>query len=183
MTARDAERWVGRSLFDDAVPTPFLFVDRTILERNIAHMQALANAFSVGLRPHTKTHKIAAIAKMQLQAGACGLTVAKLGEAQALIDAGIRTSFMVAQPFVGAEKVRWALRLAEQNELLVCLDSLELAASLGEVAIALACCRDTGAGWRPPVQRRAAHRSRRFALRLSQGAFALHGGRPFRRCG
>jgi D-serine deaminase-like pyridoxal phosphate-dependent protein len=137
MTARDAERWVGRSLFDDAVPTPFLFVDRTILERNIAHMQALANAFSVGLRPHTKTHKIAAIAKMQLQAGACGLTVAKLGEAQALIDAGIRTSFMVAQPFVGAEKVRWALRLAEQNELLVCLDSLELAASLGEVAIAL----------------------------------------------
>ncbi len=137
MTVRDAERWVGRSLFDDAVPTPFLFVDRTILERNIAHMQALANAFRVGLRPHTKTHKIAAIAKMQLQAGANGLTVAKLGEAQALIEAGIRTSFMVAQSFVGAEKVRWALRLAEQNELLVCLDSVELAASLGEVAVAL----------------------------------------------
>lgn len=137
MTVRDAERWVGCSLFDDAVPTPFLFIDRTILERNIAHMQALADAAGVRLRPHTKTHKIAAIAKMQWQAGACGLTVAKLGEAQALVDAGLRTSFLVAQPFVGAEKVRWALQLAEQNELLVCLDNLELAEAMGEVAAAL----------------------------------------------
>ncbi|MFA0751510.1 MAG: hypothetical protein SLRJCFUN_001913 [Candidatus Fervidibacter sp.] len=136
MTVRDAERWVGRSLFDDAVPTPFLFIDRTILERNIARMQALANAAGVRLRPHTKTHKIAAIAKMQWQAGACGLTVAKLGEAQALVDAGLQTSFLVAQPFVSAEKVRWALQLAEQNELLICLDSVELAETMGEVAAA-----------------------------------------------
>lgn len=143
MTALDAERWVGRSLFDDAVPTPFLFIDRTILERNIAHMQALAKAAGVNLRPHTKTHKIAAIAKMQLQTGANGLTVAKLGEAQAFTDAGIRTSFMVAQPFFGAEKVRWALKLAEQNELLVCLDNVELAEAMGEIAAASGKVLDT----------------------------------------
>jgi Predicted amino acid aldolase or racemase len=111
MTWRDAERFVGRSIFDEGVPTPFVFIDIAILQRNIAHMQALAQTAGVKLRPHIKTHKIAAIAKMQMQAGAFGLTVAKLGEAQALLDAGIQTSFMVAQPFVGTEKVRWALRM------------------------------------------------------------------------
>lgn len=128
------EQFVGRSVFDETVPTPFVFVDRAILERNITHMQALAQAAGVNLRPHIKTHKIAAIAKMQIQAGACGLTVAKLGEAQAFIDAGIRTSYMVAQPFVGSEKVRWALQLADICELLVCLDNFELAAAMGDIA-------------------------------------------------
>ena len=134
MTWRDAERFVGRSIFDEGVPTPFVFIDLSTLQRNIAHMQALAQTANVKLRPHIKTHKIAAIAKMQLQAGACGLTVAKLGEAQAMMDANIQTSFMVAQPFVGAEKVCWALRMAENCELLVCLDSVELAGEMGEVA-------------------------------------------------
>ncbi len=134
MTWREAERWVGRSLWDEAIPTPFVFVDLTILQRNITHMQALATASKVALRPHTKTHKIAAIAQMQLQAGAIGLTVAKLGEAQALIEAGLLTSFMVAQPFVGTEKVRWALRLADQCKLLVCVDDASLAQAMDEVA-------------------------------------------------
>jgi len=131
---QDAEKFVGRSVFDESVPTPFVFIDRTVLQRNIAHMQALAQTAGVSLRPHTKTHKIAAIAKMQLQAGACGLTVAKLGEAQAFIDAGVQASYMVAQPFVGAEKVRWALKMAETCEVLICLDSFELAEAVGEIA-------------------------------------------------
>ncbi|MFN3421386.1 MAG: alanine racemase, partial [Armatimonadota bacterium] len=100
MTWRDAEKFVGRNIFDKDVPTPFVFIDLATLQRNIAHMQALAQTAGVKLRPHIKTHKIAEIARMQLQAGACGLTVAKLGEAQAFMDAGIKTSFMVAQPFV-----------------------------------------------------------------------------------
>ncbi len=134
MTWRDAERFVGRSIFEEGVPTPFVFIDLPTLQRNIAHMQALAQTANVKLRPHIKTHKIAAIAEMQLQAGACGLTVAKLSEAQAMMDANIQTGFMVAQPFVGAEKVCWALRVAESCELLVCLDSVELAEEMGEVA-------------------------------------------------
>lgn len=134
MTWRDAEWFVGRSIFDEAVPTPFVFVDLATLQRNIVHMQALAQTAGVKLRPHIKTHKIAAIAKMQIQAGACGLTVAKLGEAQAMLDTGVQSSFMVAQPFVGAEKVRWALQMAESCELLICLDSVELTEGMGEVA-------------------------------------------------
>lgn len=134
MTWRDAEKFVGLSIFDEAIPTPFVFIDLTVMHRNIVHMQAMTQAAGVKLRPHIKTHKITAIAKMQLQAGACGLTVAKLGEAQAMLDAGVQTSFMIAQPFVGVEKTLWALRVAESCELFLCLDSVELAEEIGKTA-------------------------------------------------
>ncbi|MCS7265941.1 MAG: alanine racemase [Armatimonadetes bacterium] len=134
MTWHDVEQGVGRSIFDEKIPTPFVFVDLETLRRNIAHMQALAQMAGVKLRPHIKTHKIAAIAKMQLQAGAFGLTVAKLGEAQAFIDAGIQTSYMVAQPFVSTEKIRWTLQMSEICEMFICLDNVELAAKIGEIA-------------------------------------------------
>lgn len=134
MNWRDAEQFLGRSIFDESVPTPFVFIDLTVLQRNIVHMQALAESSKVKLRPHIKTHKIAAIAKMQLQTGACGLTVAKLGEAQALLDAGISTSYMVAQPFFGFEKVRWAMRMSEICEFIFCLDNVNLAEAVGEFA-------------------------------------------------
>ncbi|MCS7191529.1 MAG: alanine racemase [Armatimonadetes bacterium] len=134
MAERELEQFIGHSIFDEKVPTPFVFVDLTILHRNIAHMQALAQTAGINLRPHIKTHKIAAIAKMQIQAGAFGLTVAKLGEAQAFIDAGIQSSYMVAQPFFGAEKVRWALRMAKTCQVLICLDSAELAEMISEIA-------------------------------------------------
>src|SRR5687768_17367342 len=62
--------------------TPSLYVDLDVLERNIRTMQARCREMGVGLRPHIKTHKIPEIARMQLAAGAVGLTVAKTGEAE-----------------------------------------------------------------------------------------------------
>ena len=64
--------------------TPALFVDLDVLERNIARMQQQCRAWGVELRPHVKTHKIPEIAQMQLDAGAIGITVAKVGEAEVL---------------------------------------------------------------------------------------------------
>src|SRR4051812_15842624 len=64
--------------------TPSLYVDLDVLERNIRSMQARCREMKVGLRPHTKTHKIPEIARMQLAAGAVGLTVAKTGEAEVM---------------------------------------------------------------------------------------------------
>src|SRR6185436_4108920 len=64
--------------------TPALYVDLDALERNIATMQAQCREWGVDLRPHTKTHKIPEIAQMQLDAGAIGITVAKIGEAEVL---------------------------------------------------------------------------------------------------
>src|SRR6187402_3030060 len=68
--------------------TPALCVDLDKLERNIAKMQRTANANKIGVRPHAKTHKCAAIAKLQMAAGALGICVAKLSEAEALMADG-----------------------------------------------------------------------------------------------
>jgi D-serine deaminase-like pyridoxal phosphate-dependent protein len=64
--------------------TPAVYVDLDALERNVAAMQRRCREWGVALRPHTKTHKIPEIARMQLDAGAVGITVAKIGEAEGL---------------------------------------------------------------------------------------------------
>ena len=89
--------------------TPSVIVDLDCLERNIAEMAELASAAGIALRPHIKTHKTPEIARMQLAAGAVGVTCAKVGEAEALADAGL-TDFFIAHPLVTAAKAR---RLAE----------------------------------------------------------------------
>ena len=69
--------------------TPSLVIDLDAMERNIAEMAQVARAAGVHLRPHTKTHKSPEIAAMQIAAGARGITVAKVGEAEVMADAGI----------------------------------------------------------------------------------------------
>lgn len=70
-------------------PTPFVLIDLDIVRTNIAVMQARAARAGVRLRPHTKTHKSAAIARWQMDAGAAGICCAKLGEAEVMAAAGI----------------------------------------------------------------------------------------------
>jgi D-serine deaminase-like pyridoxal phosphate-dependent protein len=132
----DLAACVGARVTDDHVPTPLVYVDRAVLARNIEAMAAAATASGVALRPHTKTHKIAEIARMQLTAGAAGLTVAKLGEAEAFMDAGVETSFMVAQPYVGAANARRQLALARRCEVIACFDDAGAAAQAGTEAAA-----------------------------------------------
>ena len=81
---------IGRSL--DELPTPCVLVDLDVLERNVAHMAALARQARVRLRPHAKTHKCPQIAALQRAAGACGLSVAKVGEAEVFVAAGCSAS-------------------------------------------------------------------------------------------
>src|SRR5690349_23509606 len=69
--------------------TPALCVDLDKMERNIARMQRACNANKIAVRPHAKTHKCAAIAKMQIAAGAIGICTAKLSEAEAMHGEGI----------------------------------------------------------------------------------------------
>src|ERR1700733_10512887 len=79
--------------------TPALVIDLDRLEANIARMAEHARRNGIALRPHAKTHKCAAIAKLQIAAGALGICVAKLGEAEALADAGI-DSILITSPVV-----------------------------------------------------------------------------------
>src|SRR5215216_4542857 len=99
---------------EQALDTPLIAVDLDLLERNIAEMAALAVSYGVALRPHAKTHKSPHIARLQLDAGAVGLTCAKLGEAVVLVDQGGVSDIVIAYPIVGDIKIQRLLRLLDR---------------------------------------------------------------------
>ena len=112
--------------------TPALLIDLDALETNLAEMAAVAARAGVGLRPHTKTHKSPEIARMQVEAGAAGITCAKLGEAEVMADAGL-DDLLIAYPLVGEPKLRRLRDLMERARVRVSLDSVEVAEGLGGV--------------------------------------------------
>jgi D-serine deaminase-like pyridoxal phosphate-dependent protein len=102
--------------------TPALLVDLDRMEKNIREWQAAISANGVRLRPHVKTHKVPEIAAMQLAAGAGGITVAKVSEAEVFASHGARDIF-IAYPTVGPEKWRRAAELARTCTMIVGVDS------------------------------------------------------------
>lgn len=105
--------------------TPALYVDLDALERNIARMQQQCRTWGVALRPHVKTHKIPEIAQMQLDAGAIGITVAKVGEAEVLPGDDVLVAYPLLKP-----KVPRLRELAKQRQVTVAVDSVEVARDL-----------------------------------------------------
>jgi D-serine deaminase-like pyridoxal phosphate-dependent protein len=124
---------VSRSVGDVSGGTPYLLIDGAKMESNILQMADVARSNGVDLRPHVKTHKIPGIAREQLEAGAAGITVAKLSEAEVMADGGIEDIF-IAYPLVTEAKIRQALRLGERVRLVVGVDSIEGARRLSAVA-------------------------------------------------
>ncbi|MEP7059239.1 MAG: alanine racemase [Actinomycetota bacterium] len=116
----------------DDLDTPALVFDLDIVERNIADMAEVARSNGVRLRPHTKTHKSPFIARMQVAAGAHGITVAKLGEAEVMVDAGF-DDVLIAYPLVGRAKLRRLRALMERAAISVSLDAVEVAEGIGAV--------------------------------------------------
>jgi D-serine deaminase-like pyridoxal phosphate-dependent protein len=106
--------------------TPALVVDLDILEKNLKEMSAYCALHGLTLRPHTKTHKIPAIAAMQVRSGARGITVAKLGEAEVMARHGL-DDIMIAYPIVGAAKLARLVELTEKARITVSTDSLFVA--------------------------------------------------------
>ena len=84
--------------------TPALIIDREKMIDNLHFMQDYADRQGVALRPHTKTHKMPAIAKLQEQLGAKGITVAKVGEAEVMAQNGLQDIF-IANEIVGKQKL------------------------------------------------------------------------------
>ncbi len=113
--------------------TPALTVDLDILERNLDRMADYCREHRVGLRPHTKTHKTPEVAQMQLERGAVGLTVAKVGEAEVMAGAGL-DEILVAYPVFGGEKLRRLAELARTRRLLLSLDDEATARELSRAA-------------------------------------------------
>lgn len=111
--------------------TPAVIVDLDVMDRNLSRMANYCRQHELLLRPHTKTHKIPELAKRQIASGATGITVAKIGEAEVMLDAGIN-DILIAYPIVGPGKARRLASVAERASVRVSLDSEEAAMSISE---------------------------------------------------
>jgi D-serine deaminase-like pyridoxal phosphate-dependent protein len=114
------------------VATPAVLIDLDILERNITRMAERARKAGVRLRPHGKTHKVLEVGRLQLAAGAGGLSLAKTSEAEVFADGGFDDIFL-AYPVVGEDKGRRLLALSDRVRLAVGVDSVEGARTLATV--------------------------------------------------
>jgi 3-hydroxy-D-aspartate aldolase len=131
---------IGTSKWD--LDTPALCVDLDRLEGNIATMQARVTKQGIATRPHAKTHKCAAIAKLQLAAGAIGICTAKVSEAEALMDAGVdRLCMTTSNPAVS--KIRRAMRLRQRSpHFIQAVDEAQNARDLNDAAKEAGVCAD-----------------------------------------
>lgn len=117
---------------DVEIDTPALIVSEEILHRNIAEMQSFANSVGVNLRPHIKTHKTPQIARLQIAAGAVGITCAKVGEAEVMVNEAGVEDILLAYPVFGEPKYRRIVALMEKARIAIALDSVEAANALSE---------------------------------------------------
>ncbi len=117
----------------DDIETPALVVDLDRTERNISRVAEYAAGHGLALRPHTKTHKTPQIGRLQLDAGARGLTVAKVGEAE-VMTAAEPPELLIAYPVIGDNKCARLADVAKQTDVLVGVDSLQSAEGLSAAA-------------------------------------------------
>jgi D-serine deaminase-like pyridoxal phosphate-dependent protein len=124
--------------------TPYVWVDETRLDANVAQMQQFCDQRGIALRPHAKTHKSRAVAKKQLDAGAAGLSVATVGEAEVFADLLVEfgRDVFIAYP-VAADAAR--LRsLAARVPVIVGVDSAEGINRAAEAGVAVSIEVDCG---------------------------------------
>src|SRR6476646_4299498 len=118
----------------DELQTPCLVVDLDRLERNLRSWQDAVNAQGVRFRPHIKTHKTLEIARMQVAAGAAGITTAKVSEAELYVDAGFEDG--VVAYTVAAQACARLARLAARARVGVNVGNRAAARRLSSAAVA-----------------------------------------------
>ena len=149
------------------IDTPALLIDYETLTRNISRMAEFAAGGPAKLRPHSKTHKCVEIAELQLDAGAVGITCAKVGEAEALADGGI-PDILIANEIVGSIKIARLVALAQRCHVTVAVDDpvnvRELSAAAAAAGVTIGCYVEVDVGMRRcgvPERRRGACASAR----------------------
>ena len=115
--------------------TPAVTIHLPVMEDNIRRVQAHLSEHGIANRPHIKTHKIPALGKLQMQAGATGITCQKLGEVEVFIDAGVADDILLTFNIIGGAKTDRLLALAKRvRRLAVVLDNEVVAKGLSEAA-------------------------------------------------
>ena len=112
MTAVDNKVSPGISKWD--LDTPALCVDLDKMERNVAKMQATLKKNGLPSRPHSKTHKCAAIARYQIATGSVGICCAKVSEAEAMFEHGVEKILMTTSN-PSPSKIRRAMNIRKFN--------------------------------------------------------------------
>lgn len=135
---------IPAALSSPEVPTPALIVDAAVVAANIERMAARARAAGVGLWPHVKTHKSREVARLQLAAGAAGLTAATIGEAEAMVAAGA-ADLLVAYPPVGRWRLDRLLALSRRARVTTAVDNAATALALDRACQEAGC--DLGLLW------------------------------------
>src|SRR4030081_3910733 len=115
--------------------TPAAVIDMDRVERNIARIQAACDAAGLANRPHIKTHKSPMLAKLQIAAGAKGITCQKLGEAEIMADAGI-DDILISYNLIGEEKMARLGALQAKANMTVACDNSVVVAGLPQAAAA-----------------------------------------------
>ena len=171
---------MGQAVRD--LSTPCLVVDLDAFNRNVQRMAEFCKRHNVKLRPHAKTHKSADIGRVQMQAGAAGVCVQKVSEAEALIDMGA-SNVLISNEVIAPHKLMRVANLAQRvagrrGQLGIVVDSLQgvdaLAAAMARVSTRIdvfveinvgqnRCGVAPGAAAVPLVQAISRHASMRFA--------------------
>ena len=118
---------VGRSV--NAIDTPSLVIDLDAMKRNLGRMAEFVRKHDVRWRPHAKTHKSVALAKLQIQAGAVGVCVQKTAEAEIMVAGGVHDVYITNQVIAASKLARVAALAhevaAEHGQLSIAVDSTE----------------------------------------------------------
>jgi D-serine deaminase-like pyridoxal phosphate-dependent protein len=120
------------------LPTPSVIIDLDVVERNLDRMAAYCRSHDLNLRPHTKTHKTIEIANMQLECGALGLTVAKVGEAEVMAQSDAK-QILVAHPIFGQEPLQRLARVAQEIDVLIAVDDEATVRAISQAAMRHGC--------------------------------------------
>lgn len=118
------------------IDTPALCIDLDALEANIRRMAELCKEHSVDWRPHSKGHKSPEIARRQIEAGAIGVTCAKLGEAEVMAAGGIR-DILIANQLVGPHKMQRLASLCRVADPVVAVDHVDQVNAMSEATSAV----------------------------------------------
>jgi len=116
--------------------TPAVTIHLDVMEENIRRVQARLDALGVGNRPHVKTHKIPEIGRRQMAAGAIGITVQKVGEAEVFVDAGVAQDVLLTYNVLGRVKTDRLVAVARRvRTFTVVLDNEVVARELSEAGV------------------------------------------------
>jgi len=116
----------------NGLKTPAVIVDLDIVNKNISGLADKLKGTGIVHRPHIKTHKSPCLAKMQIDAGAIGITCAKLGEAEVMAESGFN-DILIAYELIGKDKLERLYNLAKKVKVTTCVDSIECASGISSV--------------------------------------------------